>query len=129
MKISRSKLIQMIKEEMMNEDDEFIPPEELEPQSTGMTLKGDVDLEALKQALLDARDAYDPDEPDSVYSVVGGVELALKLLGPEEDPEEETIDISDEDIVDLRGRLTQDPMGRGPQTSRLRRSVMGPEDQ
>jgi hypothetical protein len=80
MKISKSKLIQMIKEEMMNEDDEFIPPEELEPQSTGMTLKSDVDLEALKQILLDARGAYDPGEPDSVYSVVRGVERALELL-------------------------------------------------
>ena len=126
MKISKSKLIQMIKEEMMNEDDVDIPIGELEPQSTGMTLKSDVDLEALKQVLLDARDAYDPGEPDSVYSVVRGVERALELLGPEE----ETIEIGDEEpVVDLRGRLTQDPMGRGAQTSRLRRSVMGREDQ
>jgi|ETNvirnome_2_300_1030623.scaffolds.fasta_scaffold01263_7 hypothetical protein len=126
MKITKSTLIQMIKEEMRNEDDDpvDIPTGELEPQSTGMTLKGDVDLKALTQILKDALDAYDSDEPASVYSVVAGLSRALELLEPEETIEVtgEEEDVPPGDVTDLRGihGRMQDPMGRGDKISALR---------
>ena len=94
MKITKQQLKQLIKEELLKETDWYdVEKETAPPLSRGGTA-AELDVEALRQVLQDANDAYDPDEPDSVYSVVRGVERALEILGApgSEDPDAEWMD-------------------------------------
>jgi len=118
MKITKKQLKQLIKEEILKEDDWYDLEKETPPPLSKGAPAAELDVEALRQVLQDANDAYDPDEPDSVYSVVRGIERALDMLGaagseePEEEPEEE---VPEEEVVDLRGRT--------PDIGRLRRKL------
>jgi hypothetical protein len=115
MKITKKQLKQLIKEELLKETDWYnVEKETPAPLSKGAPA-AKLDVEALRQVLQDANDAYDPDEPDSVYSVVRGIERALDMLGasPVEEPEEEVPE--EEGVVDLRGRT--------PDIGRLRRKL------
>ena len=96
MKITKQQLKQLIKEEILKETDWYdLEKETLPPLSKG-TETAELDVEALRQVLQDALDTFhdDPDEPDSVYSVVGGVKRALAMLGStgSEDPDAEWMD-------------------------------------
>ena len=82
MKITKKQLKQLIKEEILKETDWYDVEKETPPPLSKGAPTAELDVEALRQVLQDANDAYDPDEPDSVYSVVMGVERALKLLEP-----------------------------------------------
>ncbi len=91
MKITKQQLKQLIKEEILKETDWYdLEKETLPPLSKG-TETAELDVEALKQVLQATLDEYDPDEPDSVYSVVRGVERALKMLAAP-DPDAEWMD-------------------------------------
>ena len=121
MKISKSKLIQMIKEEMMNEDDEFIPPEELEPQSTGMTAKNELDF------LLGLDSSIGFDQASSVtqqlaahiiglvganratFILNGAAAIAEEVLG--EEIGEETIEVADVEEPEEEAVRTTTPAG------------------
>ena len=97
MKISKSQLIEMIKEEMVKESGEFVPTGQLQPQSIGLTVKGVADGTAVKEILSNALAEWQSDpDPDSVYDLVGAIRAALKMLETAEPSEEETIEISEE---------------------------------
>ena len=128
MKITKKQLKQLIKEEILKEDDWYDVEKETPPPLSKGAPAAELDVEALKQVLQDTLDAYDPDEPDSVYSVVRGVERALDMLGApgSEDPDAEWMDDrhredqedwpeEEEGVVDLRGRT--------PDIGRLRRKL------
>ena len=128
MKITKKQLKQLIKEEILKEDDWNDVEKETPPPLSKGAPAAELDVEALKQVLQDTLDAYDPDEPDSVYSVVRGVERALDMLGApgSEDPDAEWMDDrhredqedwpeEEEGVVDLRGKT--------PDIGRLRRKL------
>ena len=114
MKIPRSTLIQMIKEEMMNEDDEseWVPVKDLESQSLS-----DDPIEILRQINLEQPDLEQSDAAQEVHTaataladylentklgpykasdIVGITKMKLERRGSQEEPEEETIEISEE---------------------------------
>ena len=94
MKITKQQLKQLIKEEVLKETDWYDLEKETPPALSKGVETAELDVEALKQVLQATLDEYDPDEPDSVYSVVRGVERALDMLGDagSEDPDAEWMD-------------------------------------
>ena len=94
MKITKQQLKQLIKEELLKETDWYDVEKETPPTLSKGVEAAKLDVEALKQVLQATLDEYDPDEPDSVYSVVRGVERALAMLGStgSEDPDAEWMD-------------------------------------
>ena len=98
MKISKSQLIQMIKEEMVKEADEFVSTGELQPQSIGLTVKGVADGTGVKEVLSNALSQWEGDpDLDSVYDLVSAARTALKMLETAEPAEEQTIEVTDEE--------------------------------
>ena len=91
MKITKQQLKQLIKEELLKETDWYDVEKETPPTLSKGVETAELDVEALKQVLQATLDEYDPDEPDSVYSVVRGVERALKMLAAP-DPDAEWMD-------------------------------------
>tara|TARA_Y100000310_G_scaffold214419_1_gene215331 strand:- start:39 stop:476 length:438 start_codon:yes stop_codon:yes gene_type:complete len=136
MKITKRQLKELLREqikETLNETDWYdVEKETLPPLSKGVET-AELDVDALRQVLQDALDIFhdDPDEPDSVYSVVGGVKRALEMLGASgSDPDAEWMDAEasarqqdwppepgeeEEGVVDLRGKT--------PDIGRLRRKL------
>jgi hypothetical protein len=102
MKITKQQLKQLIKEEILKETDWYDLEKETLPALSKGVETAELDVEALRQVLQATLDEYDPDEPDSVYSVVRGVERALDMLGEpvsaDVEPEEEA---SDEETLRL----------------------------
>ena len=94
MKITKQQFKQLIKEELLKETDWDELEKETPPALSRGVETAELDVEALKQVLQATLDEYDPDEPDSVYSVVRGVERALASLGStgSEDPDAEWMD-------------------------------------
>jgi len=95
MKITKQQLKQLIKEEILKETDWYDLEKETPPPLSKGVETAELDVDALRQVLQDALDIFhdDPDEPDSVYSVVGGVKRALEMLGASgSDPDAEWMD-------------------------------------
>ena len=91
MKITKQQFKQLIKKELLKETDWYDLEKETPPPLSKGAETAELDVEALKQVLQATLDEYDPDEPDSVYSVVRGVERALKMLAAP-DPDAEWMD-------------------------------------